>query len=308
MNFNYDVVITTFNRKGLISRAIDSVLIQEFTPQKIIIVDDCSTDGTLNYVEETYPQCVLLRSKKNSGPSVCRNIGIETSCSEYVIILDDDDELLKNATEIITNRLINLSEKGNYPVYQFAHSTGLAKAPFQIIDLGNSCRGEAKGDFLPVINREKFRGMGLCYPQKRGGAESILWWHIADSIGIPTWSDVVTRVHDDGDSRLTSAENQIKNPRQYADIQETVIDQFGSRLEIVHPPTLLKKHMGAASYWLLAGEHQRAIKHIFWLLKEGKVFRALCLTLLGVFPLSIRKELFRRYRKKKSASTLNCLT
>ena len=111
INFKYDVVITTFDRKRLISRAVNSVLAQKCPVQKIIIVDDCSTDGTSDYRQEEYPQCLLLKSKKNSGPSVCRNLGIEASYSEYVIILDDDDELLKNASELIANRLGNFPEK-----------------------------------------------------------------------------------------------------------------------------------------------------------------------------------------------------
>ncbi len=300
--FKYDVVITTFNRKRLISRAVNSVLAQKHPVRKIIIVDDCSTDGTRSYLQEEYPQCLLLKSEKNSGPSVCRNLGIESSSAEYILILDDDDELLKDASEIISSHLLKFSDKFNYPVYQFARSNGFSSAPFQIVDLGKSCKVETTGDFLPVINREKFLEKGLHYPQKRGGGESILWWHIADLYGIPTWSDVVVRLHDDGDNRLTSVENQITNSRQYADIQETIINRFGSRLEIVHPPTLLKKHKGAATYWLLAGEHQQATRHISWLLKKGEVLWGFCLAILCVCPLALRKQFFRWYRRRKSCS------
>lgn len=99
----FSVVITTYNRLDLLRRAIDSALAQTI-PCEVIVVDDCSSDNTQNYVQE---QCKTLakvgknrliyhRNNTNLGHSKSVNQGVELATGEWIKLLDDDDYLAPN--------------------------------------------------------------------------------------------------------------------------------------------------------------------------------------------------------------------
>lgn len=87
-----DVVIPTYNRLWALKRIIPSYLKM---PEvcKIIIVNDCSDDGTLAWIEEHYinePRIFLITHKCNQGASVARNTGADYTSAPFVIFVDDD--------------------------------------------------------------------------------------------------------------------------------------------------------------------------------------------------------------------------
>jgi len=95
------VVIPTYNRKHTLPRALDSVLAQSYKPFEIIVIDDGSSDGTIDMIKSKYPSIKLLESLKPSkslkgyspkGVSVARNVGIEQSKGDWIALLDSDDE------------------------------------------------------------------------------------------------------------------------------------------------------------------------------------------------------------------------
>ena len=88
---NISVVIPTFNRRQTIGRSIDSILNQTLFPSEIIVVDDGSTDGTSDYIQSNFPSIRLLQ-QSNKGVSSARNMGIRSSNSDWVALLDSDDE------------------------------------------------------------------------------------------------------------------------------------------------------------------------------------------------------------------------
>ena len=89
------VVIPTYNRSSLVSKAIASVLGQTFTNIEIIVVDDSSTDATSDILTAQFAgKIIYLQHQHNSGLSAARNTGIKASRGEYVAFLDDDDEWL----------------------------------------------------------------------------------------------------------------------------------------------------------------------------------------------------------------------
>jgi glycosyltransferase involved in cell wall biosynthesis len=85
------VVIPTRDRRDLLSRALQSVRAQTCKPAEIIVVDDGSTDGTAAMVRARFPEVVLLQQAA-AGVSAARNRGITHSRSEWIALLDSDDE------------------------------------------------------------------------------------------------------------------------------------------------------------------------------------------------------------------------
>ncbi|WP_289044299.1 glycosyltransferase family 2 protein [uncultured Aliiroseovarius sp.] len=90
------VVIPTFNRRATIGSAIESALRQSHASHEIIIVDDASTDGTVEYVSHTYPAVRILVMKERQGACSARNAGIDIATGHYIAFLDSDDEFLPN--------------------------------------------------------------------------------------------------------------------------------------------------------------------------------------------------------------------
>ena len=87
------VVIPAYQAQNVLRRAIDSVLRQTLPPQEIIVVDDGSTDGTRQIVEEYGPRLRYLH-QENQGASTARNTGVLAASCEWIAFLDADDEWL----------------------------------------------------------------------------------------------------------------------------------------------------------------------------------------------------------------------
>lgn len=92
MNISVSVVIPSYNRRAVIGRAIDSVLAQTTQPDEIIVVDDGSTDDSANYLDRHYGDRLNIIQQPNLGVSAARNHGITSSNSNWIALLDSDDE------------------------------------------------------------------------------------------------------------------------------------------------------------------------------------------------------------------------
>ena len=94
------VIIPTYNRAHLLSRAIKSVLNQTFQDFEIIIVDDASTDDTDKLVVSFHDSRVrYIQHEKNHGGGAVRNSAIKQAQGDYIAFLDSDDEWLPEKLE-----------------------------------------------------------------------------------------------------------------------------------------------------------------------------------------------------------------
>jgi glycosyltransferase involved in cell wall biosynthesis len=86
------VVIPLFNGFNYIEQALQSVFRQTLPPTEIIVVNDGSTDGSVQIVERlSKVHSIKLLHTRNSGQSVARNVGVRESKSELIAFLDQDD-------------------------------------------------------------------------------------------------------------------------------------------------------------------------------------------------------------------------
>lgn len=89
------VGITCYNASDTIARALESALRQDWNNTEIIVVDDVSTDQSVEIIEsimQSEPRIRLVRHGINKGPAGARNTILENARGEYVIFFDDDDE------------------------------------------------------------------------------------------------------------------------------------------------------------------------------------------------------------------------
>ena len=89
------VVIPTYNRAEIVSRAIKSVQNQTLQPFEIIVIDDGSCDDTRRIIKEQFSYCRYYY-QENKGVSSARNLGIQKAESEWIAFLDSDDEWKPN--------------------------------------------------------------------------------------------------------------------------------------------------------------------------------------------------------------------
>jgi glycosyltransferase involved in cell wall biosynthesis len=109
----FSIVIPVFNKLHTIERCINSIIKQNHKDFEIIIIDDGSTDGGLDFIKNTFnDRRIRCFSQKNKGVSSARNVGVSRSKYEYISFLDADDEWLPEYLETISFAIEKQPEAG----------------------------------------------------------------------------------------------------------------------------------------------------------------------------------------------------
>jgi glycosyltransferase involved in cell wall biosynthesis len=93
------ILIPAFNCRAWVGRAVQSALAQSWKRCEVIVVDDCSTDGTDEELRQFEGSISLERSPVNNGQNATRNRLTELSNGEWLVYLDADDELDRESVE-----------------------------------------------------------------------------------------------------------------------------------------------------------------------------------------------------------------
>lgn len=94
------VVVTTYNRKYEVRRALESVYAQTVKPFEVILVDDCSNDATKEYLDGFFFDGLkYFKLSERRGVGAARNYGIQQVQGDYIAFLDSDNEWKKNKLE-----------------------------------------------------------------------------------------------------------------------------------------------------------------------------------------------------------------
>ena len=175
------IIIPLFNQAQYVASTISSVLDQSKKPHEIIVVNDGSTDDSLEIAKSFENQGVKVISQTNRGLPSARNTGIMNATGDYILPLDADDMLLENAIERIA---------------QVAQDTNA-----DIISPSFKCFGIAQDEIILMSNPkiEDFKTgnrVGYCSAVKRdvlleaGGYSSKMWCGYED---LALWFDLLSR-------------------------------------------------------------------------------------------------------------------
>lgn len=88
------IITPLYNSEAFISETIQSILNQTYSNWELLLIDDCSTDGTISLVNGFISQnnnITLLKNEYNQGAAVSRNKGIRAANGNYIAFLDADD-------------------------------------------------------------------------------------------------------------------------------------------------------------------------------------------------------------------------
>ena len=118
-NPQVSAVIPVYNSKKYINRCIKSIQNQNISNVEIILVNDFSTDDTLNYtlsLQEEDPRIKIINNKKNMGILYSRSIGALSAKGKYIFPIDNDDMFLG---EEIFSSITFIADKGNFDIVEF---------------------------------------------------------------------------------------------------------------------------------------------------------------------------------------------
>ncbi|MGD0695514.1 MAG: glycosyltransferase family 2 protein [Terriglobia bacterium] len=99
-DIRFSIVITSYNQPEFIKDAVDSALVQRTAEKEIIVVDDASTEGTLQILRQYGDAIRLVPLETNQGACVARNCGAAVAAGEYLVFLDGDDALVPWALDV----------------------------------------------------------------------------------------------------------------------------------------------------------------------------------------------------------------
>lgn len=108
----FSTIIPIYNRANLIQHTINSILEQENCDTEIIVVDDGSTDGTIDKLA-IYGNKIKIIRQQNKGPGAARNLGISHAKGKYITFLDSDDIWFPWTLSIYKEAIIN----NNFPAF-----------------------------------------------------------------------------------------------------------------------------------------------------------------------------------------------
>jgi glycosyltransferase involved in cell wall biosynthesis len=109
------VLLTSWNREKYVGEAIENVLAQTFTDFELIIVDDASTDGTVDIIKKYAAQDSRIRlyiNEKNLGDYPNRNKAASYAIGKYIKYTDSDDILYSHALQVMVGAIEKFPEAG----------------------------------------------------------------------------------------------------------------------------------------------------------------------------------------------------
>lgn len=87
------VIMPTYNSAAFVGESISSVLNQSYSNLELYIIDDCSTDDTVEFIRTNFQdeRLTLIKNARNMGPGYSRQLGISMSDGDYLAFCDSDD-------------------------------------------------------------------------------------------------------------------------------------------------------------------------------------------------------------------------
>jgi glycosyltransferase involved in cell wall biosynthesis len=110
----FSIIIPLYNKEHYILNALNSVVNQNFTDFEVIIIDDGSTDNSLDIVSNIEDNRIRIFKQENRGAAFTRNRGIEKSKGEYIALIDADDYWYPNHLSELKKLIKTFPNEGLY--------------------------------------------------------------------------------------------------------------------------------------------------------------------------------------------------
>lgn len=295
------IIIPTYNRGGLLLRAVKSAMDQSYTNLEVVVIDDGSVDNSLDALESSINDSRLVIHKlgENMGVHMARNKGIEICTGEYIIFLDSDDTINANAVETFVSIIRDIGAKWISAPYEVT-SGGLSG-----INVSQSGWISKEDIFCERNVRRDKAGLG-CIEKKCIGdirfvapnLDFIFYRRLTKKTNLYYYVSPLGVYHRDPNPNSLHIKRKRLNP-ELSIIRAREIDIYLNEFEddlISFCPNMLAAHSyGAAVGLLLSGNIEQARFRARQCVRHGKFkMNFLCILALSYLPLgrSIIKYLF----------------
>lgn len=177
------IITPSYNSSAFIAQAIESVLAQTYTDWEMLVVDDCSTDNSVEIIKRYCEQDVRIKYLKTDAPSgspcMPRNIGIRNAQGRYIAFLDSDDIWLPEKLEEQLGYFVDADTAVVYSNYEKIDETGEREQRFVVapsqVSYKELLKGNVIGNLTGIYDTEK---TGKIYCRKAHHEDYILWLSI----------------------------------------------------------------------------------------------------------------------------------
>lgn len=265
----FSVIVPLYNKVGYVKTAIQSIIDQTYSNFEAIIVDDGSTDGSAELVEELIYGCdnFKLIHQSNVGVAAARNIGVAESNGEYLCFLDADDWWESSFLEEMALLVKEYPDAGlyasNYIYYKPGKTHIAINNPTGFM---NYPKTYYENDAMPVtsitvcISRNVFDRAGGFPENIKLGEDFLLWSKIAVEDKIAFLNKPLAYYNNDIPANLRATRN-LHNPACHMLFNMEWLENKVSGMEDnADWKRLLDKLRvnGLLEYWLSKEYHQRA--------------------------------------------------
>lgn len=99
------VAVITYNGEKLVEEGLSAIESQDYPEYETMLVDNSSTDGSVDLVKRKFPKVKVLRMKENRGPNPARNAAIKEADTRYILLVDDDAVLAPDCLKTLMSAL-----------------------------------------------------------------------------------------------------------------------------------------------------------------------------------------------------------
>lgn len=206
----FSIVIPLYNKELSIESTIRSVLNQRFQDFEILVVNDGSTDNSVNAVEKINDARIRLINQTNQGVSAARNRGITEAQFEWIAFLDGDDLWLENHLTEVTKMIAAFpAEKFFTTSFTYSDNRSLFKHKRNstIFKVENYFK-EATKELLvctgtAVIHKECFNTVGLYNTSLKNGEDTELWNRMARKFDLVKSAHITAIYRIEAENRTT---------------------------------------------------------------------------------------------------------
>ena len=178
------IIVPVYNAEKYLDTTIETVLNQTYSHWELILVNDCSIDGSRKIYEKFKKDRRIkwINLKTNSGAAVARNKGIEFANGRYICFLDADDLWKKNKLEKQILFMKRLECAFSFTGYEFANEMGLPNGKKVYIPTKINYRQALKNTTIwtstVMFDMNKLSKDDIYMPNVRRGQDTATWWKV----------------------------------------------------------------------------------------------------------------------------------
>jgi glycosyltransferase involved in cell wall biosynthesis len=298
----FSVIIRTYNRAQLLTRAIKSVLNQTYNNYELLIIDDGSTDTTGECVKQFQDRRIRYhKHEMNLGVCQAANSGIELAQGEFISFLDSDDEWMPEMLENVFDKFQSDTHIGCvYTSYSRKNVNGV-NHEYRFNLEGNIYKDALKQGYITLPTTLSIRKQ--CFDEIGGfdldilvGEDDVMCLKLAKRYKFGLVKKILAIIHCDAGSRVSA------NKEQYAADFNLIVNRF--KEDIVNycgHETLARHYVRAGILFVRAKNRKMAIRKLSKSFKYGFTLKGVAGLFISVLPFNTIDKLFNVRERMLSA-------